>query len=257
MDFYKNKKRLNRNNQKLAAKNREGEYVAKHLKQFRGSISQGETAAKYEGLNGRKHLIEGHGLSVDEFSTYLADKGVNIGPATLRHYESGDRLITLKDAIALVNVMGISLDEFLLGIPSTQVSAQSLIGLPNEAINNLVQIKKEHVPGKQHLFPLLGVLLSDKDFLDMLQGKICRLVYHRAREQADHFDDDACDTDLSDGIEYAISREFVSCIRKYVTHAVDTEAKKMEREDLEYTFTRLISSSASSTVSPSAVCMAC
>lgn len=143
------------------------------------------------------------------------------------------KLSTIYD---MADKLNLSFDELLRGIPTNNLDAHQRTGLSIKAIDSLARFRQEHDAAPvihAHLLPLLDMLLMDKVFLEEVEAKVWRLVHLKAEQNAYSYEEETEVNDLTDSIEYKLSRMFVEQIRKYVDTVVPAESDAIRKKDLE------------------------
>lgn len=241
MNNYDVGRRYNKNGQDLAAGGRPGESIAMHLKRFRNNLPRGSMG----GADSSK------GLSLEEFSEYLCKNGLQISAQTLRNYEAGRRIPTMETAVDLARIMGMSLDAFILGIPTSLISAQKATGLSSTALKNLSCIKKAHHDVNDadnqvlddientysHRFSdnflrLIDSLLSNEQFLGALDYHVQRLIDADICRQTRGCDENPERYYEPERIEFVLTKVFIEAVRQCANRIIEPEVKRIRHEEV-------------------------
>lgn len=179
-----------------------------------------------------------HDLSRDELAEKLqgVTRKTSISANQIKGWELGRAEPSASAILTLADKLNVSCDHLLRGCPSELAGVHSLTGLSGGAVESLFSIHQAHDAAPAihaHLLPLLDMLLTDKLFLEELEAKVWRLVHLKAEQNAYSYEDETEINDLTDSIEYKLSRMFVEQIRKYVDSVVPAESDAIRRKDLE------------------------
>lgn len=188
-------------------------------------------------------------LSQNELAEQL--KGTGITYNQIQGWEGERREAKCSDIVILSKKLNLSCDYLLRGSKTELIGILNLTGLSDSSIENLSRICKAHSnEAPEYCFdeqmneyyplysysprtlPLLDSLLSNERFLyalsdvqSLIEAEIRRQTDHEGRESPE-------DRYAPEAIEYMLSQTIIKAMRQYADKIIDTEVKKIRKEEL-------------------------